>query len=495
MAEGTEDRGSEQGDAGEAPDVSAPPSLEERTSIENTRRLVELFLCEQEQLESFRDEWLPRGCQASQEQLRAARLVLHRLADILQAPESIGWSRLEEVATALEVADAAASPAPPPASPPPGSPAVPKRTMVDGSAAEAVSAWARDPAAAEGMPPPVAPPPPVTDGSEPGSAPPVSPPAPAPVPGGPPAPSGGSSPTPPPMVPGPTPPPNAASAGSPGQPAVSESGAPPTAKDAYPPVPAVVPPPKAPPASRQSRPSIPEAPPSPATPPPLSDGSAPKPDPGGTREAPPLPAPVDASEPPAEAKAEPDKPPPPSGPTVVSPGAVPPPPDGSAAPPGPAARPAWPGAAPTGDEATQLHSDEDLPLLETAPAVVGPDGEPAAGEPPGAEPAKGDDEDEDEFQETVAVETMSPLKQVLDAGSPPPNLPDFTLQQYASLCAEREVRPGEAEAIRQKYGIPDEPTLEALDAHWERLFTAQPTVRERHQGLLTEYVAWLRHQG
>ncbi len=356
MAEGTEDPGTQQGDPSEALDGASDQERGNRTAIEDTRRLVELFLCEEGQLESFRDTWLPPDTPANAEQLRAARSLLHRLANVLKAPGIEAWMTLAGAATALDAGqeeelsvETSVQPAPiaPPA---PAKPPVVGATMMDGSAPEAVSPWARSDAPGQG-PPPNAPPP-----------------------------AAGAGPTAPGMVPTPE-----------------------------------------------------------------DDVSAPDgPDPTAS---------------PRSAPARVTPPPPPSSPTELSPGAVPPEPDSSA------------------DSKPLVADGDPLPAAETN------------------REAAPEEEEEDELRETVAVETLSPLKEALAEDPRAMNLPDLTIQQYASLCAEREVKPAEREMIHQKYGLPDDAASEALDAHWHRLFDTQPQVRERWQDLHSQYVAWLRQQG
>jgi hypothetical protein len=343
MTDGTEDPETQQDGSSEAPDPALDQEREDRAAMEDTRRLVELYLCEEGQLESFRDTWLPPGTPADAERLSTARAVLHRLAGVLKAPNPEAWLQLDGAAAALDAhvageAGVGMSPSPGLASPP-GPAKPPMATMVDGSAAEAVSPWARVDSPEQERPP----------------------------------------------------------------------GVPPQAAGVGPTAPGLVPTP---------------------TPPPMTP---------------------DAS---SSAPARVTPPPPPSSPTELSPGAVPPTPDPPAAP----------------------SSPEPPPTAETGNAAEL-------------------DEGEDEFRETVAVDTQSPLKEALTDAPGVANLPDLTIQQYASLCAEREVKPAEQEMTCQKYGIADEATRGALDAHWQRLFQTQPQVQERWQELFSQYVAWLRHQG
>ena len=164
MAEGTEDPGSQQGGTSETPGTATDQERGDRGAIEDTRRLVELFLCEEGQLESFRDTWLPPGTPANVEQLRHARSLLHRLADVLKAPGIEAWMKLAGAVTALGAEDGrppdvGMSPQPGPAAlPAPAKPPIVGATMMNGSAPNVVSPWARSDGSGGAAPPPVTPP-------------------------------------------------------------------------------------------------------------------------------------------------------------------------------------------------------------------------------------------------------------------------------------------------------------------------------------------------
>jgi hypothetical protein len=75
-----------------------------------------------------------------------------------------------------------------------------------------------------------------------------------------------------------------------------------------------------------------------------------------------------------------------------------------------------------------------------------------------------------------------------------PELPDLTLRQFASLCAELAFRPTGRGAILERYGVRDEATLAALDAHWRRERAARPEARTAFADDFATHLAWLHTQ-
>lgn len=73
-----------------------------------------------------------------------------------------------------------------------------------------------------------------------------------------------------------------------------------------------------------------------------------------------------------------------------------------------------------------------------------------------------------------------------------PELPELTLEQYASLAAEIAAAPLHAAATRAKYGVPSEQAHHALNALWDRRFAEDRAQHERWARLVAEYRAWLR---
>jgi len=75
-----------------------------------------------------------------------------------------------------------------------------------------------------------------------------------------------------------------------------------------------------------------------------------------------------------------------------------------------------------------------------------------------------------------------------------PGRPVLTLEQYASLCAERACYPADAVAIEAKYGIRGAAYRDQLDQSWrQRLSDA--SLRQRFDSLYHHYVAWVRQHG
>ena len=96
---------------------------------------------------------------------------------------------------------------------------------------------------------------------------------------------------------------------------------------------------------------------------------------------------------------------------------------------------------------------------------------------------------------TVVGEVMSPLHSALPfktAGSP--QLPELTLEQYASLCAERNAKPDEQEATLRKYGVANGKAERSLDDQWKESFKARPEERDRWLEMVRQYTAWLENQ-
>jgi hypothetical protein len=96
---------------------------------------------------------------------------------------------------------------------------------------------------------------------------------------------------------------------------------------------------------------------------------------------------------------------------------------------------------------------------------------------------------------TVVGEVMSPLVAALpfQKSSGSERLPQLTLEQYASLCAERNAKPGELEATLRKYGLADDKAERSLDDQWKQSFDARPKQRERWLQMVREYTAWLEN--
>jgi hypothetical protein len=73
-------------------------------------------------------------------------------------------------------------------------------------------------------------------------------------------------------------------------------------------------------------------------------------------------------------------------------------------------------------------------------------------------------------------------------------LPDLAVEQYASLCVERNLSPSAEAAIAQRYHVPSPEALRALDALWTQRFQADGDLYRRFQQGYAHYEAWLRSQ-
>jgi hypothetical protein len=73
-------------------------------------------------------------------------------------------------------------------------------------------------------------------------------------------------------------------------------------------------------------------------------------------------------------------------------------------------------------------------------------------------------------------------------------VPNLTLQQYASLRAELEVRPHRWSQILPQYRVKHQAAFGALDEHWQRTFAEHPEQRAVFEAFRTECAAWLRTQ-
>ncbi|MBW2524992.1 MAG: hypothetical protein JRI23_12480 [Deltaproteobacteria bacterium] len=96
---------------------------------------------------------------------------------------------------------------------------------------------------------------------------------------------------------------------------------------------------------------------------------------------------------------------------------------------------------------------------------------------------------------TVVGEVVSPFAKALpfEQATESVNVPQLTLEQYASFCAERNARPAEQEATLKKYGITDAKAENALDDQWQDAFEAKPNQRERWLQMVREFTAWLEN--
>ena len=90
---------------------------------------------------------------------------------------------------------------------------------------------------------------------------------------------------------------------------------------------------------------------------------------------------------------------------------------------------------------------------------------------------------------------MAPLEDLADPIPFDKQPPELTVEQYASLCVERALNPGQDVAVAQRYRVLTEQALERLDAHWRQRFQAEGELHRRWQEAYTQYEAWLRSRG
>jgi len=71
----------------------------------------------------------------------------------------------------------------------------------------------------------------------------------------------------------------------------------------------------------------------------------------------------------------------------------------------------------------------------------------------------------------------------------------LTVEQYASLCAERATHPQAIEQVAQRYGFSSTAALEAEDEEWKVRFSADPSLQLRFHQVHAQWLAWLSQQG
>lgn len=203
------------------------------------------------------------------------------------------------------------------------------------------------------------------------------------------------------------------------------------------------------------------------------------------------------SEPPGRAAPASPQPDPVAPPAPVRPPSVPPPgPVNAAASPTEQVSPAGAGKTQDAPKRTAPSMSKTRAIEIRADAQYLPFKGKASADPP--KPVAAGLEDKPlGLGSTVVGEVMSPLASALpfekkiDASG----LPQLTLEQYASLCAERNAKPGELEATLRKYGLADSKAERALDDQWKATFESQPKQRERWLQMVREYTVWLESRG
>jgi PAS domain S-box-containing protein len=68
----------------------------------------------------------------------------------------------------------------------------------------------------------------------------------------------------------------------------------------------------------------------------------------------------------------------------------------------------------------------------------------------------------------------------------PPEVPDFTVEQYAGLTVEMAANPKNHAQVLELYGIASEAVWHACEAHWEALLKADPNLRKRWMRLVSD---------
>jgi len=120
-----------------------------------------------------------------------------------------------------------------------------------------------------------------------------------------------------------------------------------------------------------------------------------------------------------------------------------------------------------------------------------------------------------DLNETAAVGQLSPLAKMplpfrpAPGGAPRPqqepladdhvlpfvdDLPDLSVEQYASLCVERTLNPETQKEVAQRYRILTAQALRTLDDQWRQRFAKEGELQSRWQQAYTQYETWLRSQ-
>ncbi len=76
------------------------------------------------------------------------------------------------------------------------------------------------------------------------------------------------------------------------------------------------------------------------------------------------------------------------------------------------------------------------------------------------------------------------------AVAPASNLPQLSVEQYASLCVELELAPARPTEVLERYRLTEE-QHHALDASWNARMAADPALRRAWDGARDAYREWL----
>lgn len=105
----------------------------------------------------------------------------------------------------------------------------------------------------------------------------------------------------------------------------------------------------------------------------------------------------------------------------------------------------------------------------------------------------------DDLDGTSALGVHLDLGDVLPFGEgpkppppPPSSSPEMTVEQYASLFAERQAQPERRPEIDRKYGVTDPAASLALDDRWQARFATDHALHQRFRNLVEQYVTWIR---
>lgn len=71
-----------------------------------------------------------------------------------------------------------------------------------------------------------------------------------------------------------------------------------------------------------------------------------------------------------------------------------------------------------------------------------------------------------------------------------PELPNLSLEQYASLCVELHLAPDRSDEIFRRYGIPQDMRA-SVDAYWQRRLSAEPPLYQAYAQAYNAYKTWL----
>jgi hypothetical protein len=171
-----------------------------------------------------------------------------------------------------------------------------------------------------------------------------------------------------------------------------------------------------------------------------------------------------------------------AAPAVAAPFVVPPaPPPTPMAPPPPLVVP--PAAAPARAIDTTADAIPAFVIDEPLPFRPGPAG---ATPPPSSRSGPHPDVGETAFLPPIeGLDDPLPFAQAAD-------LPELSLEQYASLCVERMFYPAEQQAVLARYRVLTEQAMAALDGQWRARLLAEGALEQRWRQACARYEQWLR---